>query len=109
MHAAYIQPMDRSRNSVGQARSRIHVLAPSDGSGEPTVGAIKRALHEFASGSAQREQGALLREAHDLLRRLALRSGIDPDDAVQRSRAAAESQRERIVLASTSKSDQTSG
>ena len=88
--------MDRSRNS----------------SGEPTVGAIKRALHELsrtASGSAQREHGALLREAHDLLRRLALRSGIDPDDAVQRSRAAAESQRERIVLARASKTGQTAG
>jgi hypothetical protein len=80
-------------------------------SGEPTVGAIKRALHQLsrtASGSAQREHGALLREAHDLLRRLALRSGIDPDDAVRRARAAAESQRERVVIASTSKSGQTS-
>jgi hypothetical protein len=95
MRAAYIQLMDRSRNT----------------SGEPTVGAIKRALHQLSrtdSGSAQREHGALLREAHDLLRRLALRSGIDPDDAVQRARAAAESQRERVVLASTSKSGPTS-
>jgi hypothetical protein len=104
--------MDRSRSSADQANSRIQVLAPSDGAGEPTVGAIKRALHELsrtASGSGQREQGAVLREAHDLLRRLAFRSGIDPDDAVQRSRAAADSQRERIVLASASKSGQASG
>jgi hypothetical protein len=87
--------MDRSRNTAG----------------EPTVGAIKHALHELsrtASGSPQRERAALLREAHDLLRRLALLSGVDPDDALQRARAAAKSQRERMVLASASKPEQTS-
>ena len=96
---------------MGEANNRIHALPPSDGSDEPTVGAIKRALHELSrttSGSAQRENDAILREAHNLLRQLALFNGIDPDDAVQRRRAAVKSQRERLVLAGAPPSDQTS-
>jgi hypothetical protein len=96
---------------VREANSRIHVVLPSDGSDEPTVGAIKRALHKLprtTSGSAQRENGANLREAYELLRQLAHRNGIDPDAAVQRRRAALKSQGERMVLAGATASDHTS-
>lgn len=79
------------------------------GSDAPTVGEIKRALHELShitSGAAQGDAGAMLREAHDLLRRLAHRNGIDPDAAVQQRRAASQSQREQLVLASAAASIQ---
>jgi hypothetical protein len=111
MRAAYIEIMDGRNNGADQANSRMRLLAPPDGPGEPTTGSIKRAMHDLSrtlSGSVQRDAGAPLREAYDLLRRLALRNGIDPDDAMQRSRAAVESQRDRMVLASTAGSDQTS-
>jgi hypothetical protein len=96
---------------VGQ--TSIHDQAPPlpAGADEPTVGAIKRALHELSrstSGSAQHDGGAILREAHDLLRQLARSNGIDPDAAMQRRRAAARSLREQLVLASATASDRTS-
>jgi hypothetical protein len=96
---------------VGEADSRIRLMPPADGPEEPTVGAIKRALHELSratSGSARHDHGAILREAHDLLRGLARHSGIDPDDVVQRRLAAIQSQRERMVLVSAASSDQAS-
>lgn len=96
---------------MGQARNRIHALSPAAGSDEPTVGAIKRALHELSRttpDSAQNDNGAVLREAHDQLRQLARRNGIDPDDAVRRRLAEVESLRARMALASATASDQTS-
>jgi hypothetical protein len=95
---------------VSEANSRIQVMQPSDGSDAPTIGAIKRALHELSrtTGSAQRNSGAILREAHALLMGLARRNGIDPDIAVNKRLAAVESQRRRMVLVSPAPSDQTS-
>jgi hypothetical protein len=87
---------------MGQARNPVE---------HPTVGEIKRALHELSSatcGSAQHDGGESLREAHDLLRQLALRNGIDPDDALRRSLAAVASLRERLALATATASDQIS-
>jgi hypothetical protein len=74
------------------------------------VGAIKRALHELSrsvSGSAPRDNGATLREAHDLLRKLAKSNGIDPDAALRGRLAAVAALRERLVLASARGSDRT--
>jgi hypothetical protein len=96
---------------VGQAKNRIHVVPLMAGTEEPTLGAIKRALHELsraAHGSALRDKGAALREAHEQLCRLALRSGIDPDDAMRLRLAEVELLRERMVLVSTPGSGQTS-
>jgi hypothetical protein len=70
---------------------------------EPTLGAIKRALHDL---SCTDRTG--LREAHELLRQLAGRNGIDLDEAVQSRRAIVKLQRERLVCASTLAADQTS-
>ncbi len=86
-----------------QTSTAIHALPESIDPDVPTVGAIKRAFHELsrtASGSTQGDEGAMLREAHDLLRRLARRDGIDPDAAVRQRRAAIQSQREQLVFAS---------
>lgn len=92
-------------------RTNIHDQAPPPaGTDEPTVGAIKRALHELShstSGSALRDGGAILRETHDLLRQLARRNGIDPDAAMRRRRAAARSLREQLVLASATAPNRT--
>jgi hypothetical protein len=96
---------------VDQTNIRIQALAPLAGSDEPTVGAIKRALHELArtiSGLAPGDRGSNLREAHDLLRQLARRNGINPDDAVRRSRAAIKPGRVRLVCASATVPDTTS-
>jgi hypothetical protein len=106
MRSAYIALMPK----VHWINHRSQVLPPSTGSAEPTVGSIKHALYELShttSGSAPRENGAVLREAYELLRTLALRDGIDPDDAVQARRATAQAQRRRMVLASGTASDQT--
>jgi hypothetical protein len=106
MRSAYIVLMPSAR----ETNHRIHVLPTADGVDEPTLGVIKRALHELSrttSGSVQRGNGANLREAHDLLLKLARRNGIDPDDAVQRRRAAVKAQRERMVLVNATASDQT--
>jgi hypothetical protein len=81
-------------------------------SDRPTVGAIKRALHELARrapSSVQHDSASSLREAHDHLRRLALRNGIDPDDAVRQSLAAVALLRERMISAGAPRSDQASG
>jgi hypothetical protein len=115
MRSAYIQFIDGIPNRttrVGQTRIPIHALPPLAGSDVPTVGEIKRALHDLlhnTSGAAQNDAGAMLREAHDLLRRLANRNGVDPDAAVQHRRAAIQSQREQLILASAPASNQTSG
>jgi cobalamin biosynthesis protein CobD/CbiB len=96
---------------VRNANASLHVLQPLVGSEAPTLGTIKRALHELsrtASGSAQGSVAADLREAHALLRRLAHRNGINPDDALQLRRAAVESQREHLVRASISASQEAS-
>jgi hypothetical protein len=113
MRYAYIAFMDASlhatTDSSGSSHDHIHALPASDASDTPTVGAIKRALHELSrttSGSTQRDSGAVLREAHELLLGLARRNGINPDNAVQRRRAAVKLQRERMVLASVTASDQ---
>jgi hypothetical protein len=82
---------------------RVHALPPPANSDEPNLGAIKRALHELA-----RSNSAALHEAHDLLRELARRNGVDPDAAVQRSRAAVKAQRAQLIRASALMSDQTS-
>jgi hypothetical protein len=104
------------QSRTGQSRSaqagkRVQVLAPGSRADEPTVGAIKRALHDLSCappGSSQQDSGAMLREAHDLLRRLAHSNGIDPDDAVRSRLAAVASLRERMVLASITSPDQGS-
>lgn len=95
---------------MGQVNKLMHALPSLEASDAPTLGAIKRALHALmpcAAASSQRDASAALREAHDLLRQLALRNGIDPDIAVHRSRAAVESQRERMSLAGAAAPDPT--
>lgn len=92
---------------MGQFNSRIQGLPPAGGSDEPTLGSIKRALHDLsrtAADPAHRDSGAALREANDLLRRLALDNGIDPDNAVRQRLAAVALLRERMVLASAATS-----
>ena len=96
---------------MGQVKNRIRALPPQSGPDEPTLGAIKRALHELSRttpGSTRRDTGAVLREAHDQLRRLALRDGIDPDDAMRLRLAEVQVLRERLVLVSTPGSEQAS-
>jgi hypothetical protein len=96
---------------VENANTCIHSLRPQPGSEEPTVGAIKRALHDLSRtpwSSAQEDAGENLREAHALLRQLARRNGINPDDAVQRRRAAVQSQRDHLVRASATASEKSS-
>jgi hypothetical protein len=96
--------LDRVENS----NTNIRALPPLTGFEEPTLGAIKRALHELSrapASSAQGGTGANLREAHAFLRLLARRQGINPDDAVQRSRVAVESQRKRLVQVSAAASE----
>jgi hypothetical protein len=73
----------------------MHALPPAANPDEPTLGAIKQALHELSCAN-----GASLRDAHELLRQLARGNGIDPDDALQRRRATVQLQRERLVRAS---------
>jgi hypothetical protein len=89
---------------VSQSKLRIPAFSPSGSSDEPTVGAIKRALHELSRTTS----GSALHEAYDLLRQLALRSGINPDDAAQQSRAAVQSQRERLIHDSRTASKKSS-
>lgn len=76
---------------------------------EPTLGEIKRALHGLSRGTRGSSGGGaeLLREAHEMLRQLARRSGIDPDKAVEGSRAAAQARRDRMAVASARASDLT--
>jgi hypothetical protein len=95
-----------------QANNQVSALPPRTGPDHPTVGAIKRALHELsrkASGSTPRDIGAGLREAHDQLRQLALRNGIDPDNAVRQSLTAVALLRDRMISAGAPRSDQASG
>ncbi|MCC6632740.1 MAG: hypothetical protein IT482_11805 [Gammaproteobacteria bacterium] len=92
-----------------QAEKPVHALPPVSRADEPTLGAIKRALHELSrapSGSSQQDSGAMLREAHDLLRSLARSQGIDPDVAVRNRLAEVALLRERMVLASIASPDQ---
>lgn len=103
MHSAYICPM--------HANDHVHALAPLAGSDEPTVGDIKRALHELShspSDFATRDYARVLREVNELIRRCARLNGIDPDAAVNRRREAAQTQRERIVLAGDTAADRKS-
>jgi hypothetical protein len=96
---------------VGQFSDHLHALPPAGGSEEPSLGTIKRAIHELScatTGPARRDSGAMLREANDLLRRLARRNGIDPDGAVQRSLEGVKALRERMLLASITNPDQPS-
>jgi hypothetical protein len=94
-----------------EANNRIRALPTKTNSDRPTVGAIKRALHDLsrnAQDSEQHDKGAALREVHKELRRLALRSGINPDDAVRQSLAAVALLRERMVSADGSAPDHVS-
>jgi hypothetical protein len=94
---------------VRQFSDQLHALPPSGGSEEPSLGTIKRAIHELSGakkGPARRDSGAMLREANDQLRRLARRNGIDPDGALQRSLEAVKALRERMLLASITNPDQ---
>jgi len=93
---------------VGQADNLLHAPPSLAASDTPTIGAIKRALHALTPGAAtstQRDAGSALREAHDLLRQLARRNGVDPDIAVHRSRAAVEAQRDRMAVVGAAASD----
>lgn len=86
-----------------QAELHVPAVPPAAGADEPTVGAIKHALHELSdskSASGSRDYANTLREVHDLVRRLAHLNGIDPDAALQRSRDAIQSQRERLTVVS---------
>lgn len=96
---------------MGQVKNRLHALPSLASPEEPTLGAIKHALHELSRatpGSTKNDSGSVLREAHDKLRRLAIRNGIDPDDAVRLRLAQVQLLRERMVLASAQGSGQTS-
>ena len=87
---------------MGQGNDPIQALPITQGGDEPTLGAIKRALHDLSRNparSGRRDNGAALREAHELLRSLALRNGIGPEHAVRQQLAAVELLRQRMVLA----------
>lgn len=75
-------------------RTNNSIAVPPPGTDEPTVAEIKRALHRLSQ-----DDGEALREVHDHLLELARGNGIDPDEAMQRSRAAAKLLRERLVRA----------
>ena len=69
----------------------------------PTLGAVKTALHQFSRSQGDAvpgTSGANLRAAYELLRAQALRSGVDPDQALQQRRAAGEMRRLRVVRTS---------
>ncbi|MFO1502330.1 MAG: hypothetical protein U1F39_00770 [Steroidobacteraceae bacterium] len=86
----------------------VHALPSPTMADEPTVGAIKRALHDLspaAMGVAKRDYAEVLREVHALVCRLARINGIDPDAALQRRREAAKSRRDSMVLSSPAAAD----
>jgi hypothetical protein len=89
---------------MGRTGFPVHAVPTSAGTDDPTLGDIKRALHELS-----RTDTAGLREAHDLLRQLARRSGIDPDLAMQGRRALVNLQRARMARASAAGPDQKNG
>ena len=69
----------------------------------PTLGKVKTALHQFSRSQGDAvpgTSGANLRAAYELLLAQALRSGVDPDQALQRRRAAGEIRRLRVVRTS---------
>jgi hypothetical protein len=91
MRDAYIQHM---------GTKQIHVLPLPAGALEPSVGEIKRALHDLSdatTGFGSRDYAAVLRQVNDLVRRCARLNGVDPDAAVQRRRDAVQAQRERML------------
>lgn len=93
---------------VGQTDSAIHALPLSAGADEPSVGTIKRALHDLSpasAGVATRDYAEVLREVHALVCRLARINGVDPDAALQRRCEAAQLQRDRMVLVSAGPPD----
>jgi hypothetical protein len=94
---------------AGEIENRIHALSPAASCAEPTVGEIKRVLHELSRTRSGCDNGSILSQANELLRQFALRSGIDPDNALQRRRAAVELRRERMVVDSVPAPDQASG
>ena len=66
----------------------------------PTLGTVKTALHQFSrsqGNAVHGTSGANLRAAYELLLAQARRSGVDPDQALQRRRAAGETRRLRVV------------
>jgi hypothetical protein len=84
---------------MSPSNNHIHLLPPAAGVDEPTVGTIKRALHDLShapAGSEPRDYAAVLREINELMRRMARINGVDPDLALRRRRDAAQSQRERM-------------
>lgn len=86
--------------TVLHATPRMHALPDSDAPDVPTVGTIKRALHDLTRSAAapgDDDGGAALREANDLLRQYARRHGIDPDEALRRSLAAVKLLRDRLA------------
>jgi hypothetical protein len=82
-----------------QAKTRVLAVPPAAPADEPTLAEIKRALHDMprsGAGAPGRDYAEVLREVHELVRRLARVNGVDPDDAVQRRRDAIQAQRESM-------------
>ena len=113
LHILHAAMQSRStRAGTGQGGNRLHALPSTDSADKPTVGAIKRALHDLSCADAvlaQRDHGAMLREAYDQLRQLARSNDIDPDAAIRGRLAAVALLRERMALAGVAESDRTSG
>ena len=69
----------------------------------PTLGTVKAVLHQFSRSQADAvhgTSGANLRAAYELLLAQARRSGVDPDQALQRRHAAAGVRRLRVARTS---------
>ena len=80
--------------------NQMHVLPLPAGSPEPSVGDIKRALHDLsdtATSIGSRDYAVVLRQVNEVIRRCARLNGVDPDAAVQRRRDALQAQRERML------------
>ena len=78
----------------------MHVLPLPAGPVEPSVGDIKRALHDLSDATAgvgSRDHAVMLHQVNELIRRCARLNGVDPDAAVQRRREAVQAQRERML------------
>jgi len=81
-------------------KNLMHVLPLPAGSAEPSVGSIKRALHDLSdatTGVGSRDYAVVLRQVNELIRRCARLNGVDPDAAVQRQRDAIQVQRELML------------
>ncbi len=95
---------------MGQSRNTL-CTQPATSADEPTLGDIKRALHDLsrgAHGTSSNDTAAILREINELVRRVALLGGIDPDQALRRSRESLQSRRERMATSAAAAPDPAS-